>query len=85
MPSISWHESRDIRESKKIDYREHAMERIFEILDDAETLPAREVVKRILVEVVIENHLKTSLRKLGNRQKCSLRFFPSLIDAFTVG
>jgi len=36
----------------------------------------RTVLRRLLVEVVIEAHLSTTLRKMSQGQKCSLRFFP---------
>ena len=35
-----------------------------------------DVSRELLIGVVIEPHLKTSMRKLGQGQKCSLRFFP---------
>lgn len=72
----AWHESQYIRKNNKISSYEHAMERIFDIFDKAGSLSFREVLRKLLVEVIIENHLKTSLRKMGNGQKCSLRFFP---------
>ncbi len=51
------------------------MERAFEILDEDESSVWR-ILRSLLVAVTIEPHLTTSLRKLGQGQKCSLRFFP---------
>ncbi len=51
------------------------MERAFSLLQN-ENRPVADVLHDFLVNTVIEPHLKTSLRKLGQGQKCSLRFFP---------
>ena len=55
--------------------RNDYMERAFSLLNTHEnSVPG--VLRELLIGVVIEPHLKTSLRKLGQGQKCSLRFFP---------
>jgi hypothetical protein len=65
----------DLCSSGMIPDRRHYMERAFNILGDGEGT-VFEIVRDLLVATVIEPHLKTSLRKLGQGQKCSLRFFP---------
>lgn len=52
------------------------LERAFGILDEAGNHRLHEATKRLLNEVVIEAHLSTSLRKMTQGQKCSLRFYP---------
>lgn len=64
-----------LRSSGMIPDRNHYMERAFRILEGEERT-VFEIVHDLLVSTVIEPHLKTSLRKLGQGQKCSLRFFP---------
>ena len=51
------------------------MERAFNILEDSDRT-VYESLRELLICTVIEPHLRTSLRKLGQGQKCSLRFFP---------
>ncbi len=55
--------------------RNHYMERAFNILEDSDRT-VYESLRELLICTVIEPHLRTSLRKLGQGQKCSLRFFP---------
>lgn len=55
--------------------RKHYLERAFTCVQQPVRL-IEDVLRELLIGVVIEPHLKTSLRKLGQGQKCSLRFFP---------
>ena len=55
--------------------RHHYLERAFSIISQG-SQPVRDILRELLIAAVIEPHLKTSLRKLGQGQKCSLRFFP---------
>lgn len=64
-----------LRAKGHIPNRKHYMERAFEILEEDESSVWR-ILRSLLVAVTIEPHLTTSLRKLGQGQKCSLRFFP---------
>jgi hypothetical protein len=63
------------RKAGLIPDRNHYLERSFSILIKQEKTVV-ELLRELLVETVVEPHLKTSLRKLGQGQKCSLRFFP---------
>jgi hypothetical protein len=61
-----------ISEIDGIDY----MRKTFDILIEMEEEPVYAVLTEILKYCVIEPHLKTTLRKMGQDQQCSLRFFP---------
>lgn len=65
-----------LRSSGLIRDRGHYLERAFTILGERETLSGREVLTALLVQGAMEPHLRTTLRKMGQGQKCSLRFFP---------
>ena len=66
----------ELRASSEIPDRCGYMERAFAILEAEQKSPLRTALRRLLVEVVIEAHLSTTLRKMSQGQKCSLRFFP---------
>lgn len=59
-----------------IAYRKHYMERAFSLMDDFSEKPVKDLLPYLLVQCVVEPHLKTTLRKMGQGQQCSLRFFP---------
>ncbi len=61
-----------ISEVEGIDY----MRKTFNILFEFEEKPVYTVLIEVLKYCVIEPHLKTTLRKMGQDQQCSLRFFP---------
>lgn len=56
--------------------RRHYLERAFDILSRHHDSTAFEAVAELLALVVVEAHLRTTLRKMAQGQKCSLRFFP---------
>jgi hypothetical protein len=56
--------------------RDHYVERALAVLREYWFRPAPEGLKTLLVQAVIEPHLRTTLRKMGQGQKCSLRFYP---------
>jgi hypothetical protein len=56
--------------------RNHYLEHAFAILRKYKDHALHDVLNVLLLKTVIEPHLNTSLRKLGQGQKCSLRFFP---------
>jgi len=64
------------RAKGKIPRRESYLERAFTLLDVERGSSLRVVLRRLLVDVVIEAHLSTTLRKISQRQPCSLRFYP---------
>lgn len=52
------------------------MRKAFNILDELQTSKVYESIIKITNFCVVEPHLKTTLRKMGQGQHCSLRFFP---------
>ncbi len=52
------------------------MRKAFEILDELHTSKVYESIVKVTNFCVVEPHLKTTLRKMGQGQQCSLRFFP---------
>lgn len=52
------------------------MRKAFNILEEESTKRVNEIIIDILNGCVVEPHLKTTLRKMGQGQQCSLRFFP---------
>ena len=69
-------ESSEIRMKSIIKNRGHYMEKAFEILDANEDRKISDLFPDLIANCVIEPHLKTTLRKMGQGQKCSLRFYP---------
>ena len=66
-----------LRETKQVPDRSHEyMEHAFKVLERNQGGTIREVLTELLIETVIEPHLRTTYRKMGQGQKCSLRFFP---------
>jgi hypothetical protein len=51
-------------------------ERVFPILSNASEQPVRDLLVAVIDRGAVESHLNTTLRKMGNGLKCSLRFFP---------
>ena len=52
------------------------MERAFAVLERCENHTLRTAFRELIIETVIESHLSTTLRKMSQGQKCSLRFYP---------
>ncbi len=68
--------TQQLRSSGLLSDRGHYLERAFALLGEKETSTGREVLSALLIQGAIEPHLRTTLRKMGQGQKCSLRFFP---------
>ena len=56
--------------------RDSYLERAFSLLASATGQPLHKLLLQLLARVVIEPHLSTTFRKMGEGQKCSLRFYP---------
>ena len=67
---------RSYLDKELIPNRKHYLERAFGILSDHHESSTFEAVAEFLALVVVEAHLRTTLRKMAQGQKCSLRFFP---------
>ncbi|MBJ6799755.1 hypothetical protein [Geomonas propionica] len=68
-------QTEELRLQSHLPDRAHYLERTFRLLADGDR-SVSDVLRELLIAAVIEPHLQTSLRKLGQGQKCSLRFFP---------
>jgi hypothetical protein len=73
-------QTHDMRASEKIPNREDDpsgyMEKAFTIVNSSQNQKLPELLDTLMKEVAIEAHLKTTWRKMGQQQKCSLRFYP---------
>ena len=70
-------QTKNLRESNILRVRKKEyMERAFGILAGDSNRLVSEVLRDLLLEAVIEPHLRTTWRKMGAGQKCSLRFYP---------
>lgn len=78
----AWSRSKSIRDLCLIDDYQDALESIFEIFDDADNQSFVQTLQTILHAIVIDRHLRTSLRKMANGGDCSLRFYPEGIRYF---
>jgi hypothetical protein len=69
--------SAELRRTGKVPSRsEDASERAFSVLTDNREWSLAEALEAVLVYVVVQPHIETTLRKMSQGQKCSLRFFP---------
>lgn len=75
LAATKW-QTEELRRGGALPDREHYMERTFRILDEQRDGTVVEVLRRLLSDVTIEPHLSTTLRKMSQGQKCSLRFYP---------
>jgi len=69
-------ESAKLRGSEKIPDRRNYMESAFRVLAKHENTDLAQALTALVFHTVIESHLKTTLRKMGEGQQCSLRFYP---------
>lgn len=68
--------SERFRASNRFPHRNHYMERAFELLGENKSSSLIEALPKLALHLAVEPHLRTTLRKMGQGQKCSLRFFP---------
>jgi hypothetical protein len=69
-------QTRNIRGSGSIDTIPSSPgDQVIDLLENAQDEPFPHLLER-LVEIAAISHLQNTLRKMGNGQKCSLRFFP---------
>lgn len=54
----------------------HYMERAFALVTENAHKPLVVAMRELALHLAVEPHLTTTLRKMGQGQKCSLRFFP---------
>ena len=65
-----------LRSGGRIPNQRSYLERAFAVLDAKRKSRLSTTLRSLLVEVVIEAHLSTTLGKMSRGQKCSLRFYP---------
>ena len=65
-----------LRIAGRLKDRPHYMERAFDLIDKNMSSPLAHVLREMVRHLAVEPHLGTTLRKMGQGQKCSLRFFP---------
>lgn len=71
-----WKQSQGMYKAKLITDYKQTMERSFSILDRSGDISIKNLIIRLLSEVVIKPHISNTLRKMAGGQKCSLRFYP---------
>jgi hypothetical protein len=52
------------------------MERAFDLIEENKSRPLTHALREFALHLAVEPHLGTTLRKMGQGQTCSLRFFP---------
>jgi len=68
-------QTRTLRAAGQLSDHKHYMERAFALVAGAGGQPPWATI-RALCHLVVTRHIETTLRKMANQQKCSLRFFP---------
>jgi len=66
----------NLRAAGLVPDRRTYLERAFASLDPGRDESLASALARLLREVIVEAHLSTTLRKMAQGQKCSLRFYP---------
>lgn len=66
----------ELRATGQIPTRRDYLGRAFAVLDESGTQTLSRTIEQLLRKVVVEAHLSTTLRKMSQGQKCSLRFYP---------
>jgi len=78
-------QSAGVRKLGLIKAEKHYMERAFSLIDKYSGKPVKDLMPHLLVQCIVEPHLKTTLRKMGQGQQCSLRFYPEGIVLHPTG
>ncbi len=74
--AATWRRARAIFTLEEFPRAGSGAEHVFPILHQSGELPLHELLVVLIDRGVVESHLNTTLRKIGNGLKCSLRFFP---------
>ena len=72
----TWKSSNSFRQSVDVPGKRAGIWRIAEVMEGRQDQRVYEVLARIVDQCVVDSHLATTLRKMGNGMKCSLRFYP---------
>ena len=68
--------SEQFRTTNTLTNRDHYMEQAFELVTRNTNKPVAHAMQEFALHLAVKPHLATTLRKMGQGQKCSLRFFP---------
>ncbi len=74
--AATWKRAKSLYALERFPRAGSGAERVFPILSNASDQTVRNLLVAIIDRGVVESHLNTTLRKMGNGLKCSLRFFP---------
>ncbi len=69
-------QSTNLRIEGKLANRNHYLEHAFKIIEEDKDKTVVSAIRDLVFYVAVSPHLNTTLRKMGQGQKCSLRFFP---------
>ncbi len=72
----SYRDTRRLGNAGKLKPRGHYMEQAFDLIERNTSVPLSHALCEFALHLAVEPHLGTTLRKMGQGQKCSLRFFP---------
>ena len=72
----SYRYTEGLRAAGRLKNRRHYMEQAFSLIDENMPNPLDHALRELALHLAVEPHLGTTLRKMGQGQKCSLRFFP---------
>ena len=72
----SYRYTEQLRASGRLENRKHYMERAFELVDENRSKPLAHAMRELAQHLAVEPHLGTTLRKMGQEQKCSLTVLP---------
>jgi len=68
-------QTKNIKVNGFLSEQKYYLKRVFNIIDEYFFKSLEECLHALLINTVIEPHLKTTLRKMSQGQKCSLRFY----------
>ena len=72
----SYQQTGHLRQAGKLEDRDHYLELAFRLIDKHRSSTIEMALRELASHIAIQPHLSTTLRKMGQGQKCSLRFFP---------
>jgi hypothetical protein len=73
---VTWKQAHRLYANERFPRSGSGAERVFPILQACAAKSVENVLNLIIDQGVVESHLNTTLRKMGNGMRCSLRFFP---------
>jgi hypothetical protein len=71
----SYRYTKGLRIAGRLEARRHYMERAFDLIDENMSKSLARALSELALHLAVEPHLGATLRKMGQGQKCSLRFF----------